>query len=831
MRVLIVAKTRRGNGACVGALTQDGGSVRLLPFAAADHAGLEYNIGEVWELDAFPEEKPTPPHIENIIVRSGRRLKRVNNVEEIIHRLMPPVTGGPELLFEQRMQHLPSGALFISERGDVPSHSTMFWIPDQPLQMDLHGKRIRYRYPTEDGGRTLTFVGFQEPLEIIPAGSLLRVSLAHWWRPADKPEEELRCHAQLSGWFLSEQPFCAKDKKSQGAPCGATPGFDHAREVLKQTFGYADFLPLQAEIISRVLQGEDTLVIMPTGGGKSLCYQLPALLLDGLTVVVSPLISLMRDQVSQLRELRIPAEFLNSALAHAEYLAVANRVREREARILYVAPETLLRPESLVLLEQSKVVCFAVDEAHCISQWGHDFRPEYRQVQQVRQRFPETVCLALTATATPRVREDIRRLLGIPRTGEFTGGFNRPNLFLGAQTRRDGLGQTLAFLKRHRGEAGIIYCTTKKQVDQLAAELKARGWAALPYHAGLEKDVRQRNQDQFIREEAIVMVATVAFGMGINKSNVRFVLHYNLPKDIESYYQEIGRAGRDGLPAECLLLFSRADAVIIRRFIDEGAPSERPGRLARLNAMLLFAESPGCRRGPLLSYFGEAPARPCGYCDNCNALAPESAPSQHDPALFEQLRRRRRELADEAGVPAYVIFSDRVLLDMAADCPRTPEQFLAINGVGQVKLAKYGQAFLAVIRAHCAGDRKANRNDLAQTEDPADWLTIRRRFEEIGEAFAAGESLQGLATRLGIKRNTVLENLERYFDSGKPLEAEHLLQETTLSRSERDRVMALFGKLGHERLSPIYEALNGAICYEELKLVRLIFLCGGPHAR
>src|SRR5437773_528965 len=352
MRVLIVAKTRRGGGACVGGLTQGGRSVRLVAADAEinEHAGLEYNVGEVWEIESVPDPHSVPPHVENIIVRAARRLKRVEDIEQIIHRFMPPASGGPEKLFEGRLQALPSGALYIAERKGLPSRSTMFWVSDQPLQRDVEGKRIRYRYPGGGGGRTLTFVGFQEPIEIIPAGALLRVSLAHWWRPTDRPDEELRCHAQLSGWFLPEKSsasphaIAATRSRSQPEP---VPDLARARQVLKQTFGFGDFLPLQADLVARVLQRRDTLVIMPTGGGKSLCYQLPALLLDGLTVVVSPLIALMQDQVSQLHQLAVHAAFLNSTLAHRDYVSIASRVRAGEVRILYVAPETLLRPETL----------------------------------------------------------------------------------------------------------------------------------------------------------------------------------------------------------------------------------------------------------------------------------------------------------------------------------------------------------------------------------------------------------------------------------------------------------------------------------------------------
>ena len=304
-----------------------------------------------------------------------------------------------------------------------------------------------------------------------------------------------------------------------------------------------------------MLAGRDTLAIMPTGGGKSLCYQLPALLFDGLTVVVSPLISLMQDQVDALRELGVPAAFLNSTVDYHTYVETAAAVREGRIKLLYLAPETLLRPETLVMLDHSKVACLTIDEAHCISSWGHDFRPEYRQLLPVRRRYPQAVCVALTATATRRVQEDIKQILGFGAGNEFVAGFNRPNLYLAAQPRTDGLDQILAFLDAHRDQSGIIYCHTRKEVEMLAEKLRQRGvvCAALPCRPGGR--VRREHQRRFSRDEAQIMVATIAFGMGINKSNIRFILHAALPENIENYYQQIGRAGRDGLRADCLLLW------------------------------------------------------------------------------------------------------------------------------------------------------------------------------------------------------------------------------------------------------------------------------------
>jgi ATP-dependent DNA helicase RecQ len=376
----------------------------------------------------------------------------------------------------------------------------------------------------------------------------------------------------------------------------------------------------------------------------------------------------------------------------------------------------------LVLLEQSRLRCLAVDEAHCISEWGHDFRPEYRQLPEVRHRFPEAVCLALTATATARVRGDICQLLGIAREGQFMASFNRPNLFLRVERREKGLAQTLAFLERHRGESGIIYCSTRKRVDELAEDLKANGWPALPYHAGMDDALRRENQNRFTNDEVRLMVATIAFGMGINKPNVRFVLHYNLPKDLESYYQEIGRAGRDNWLSECLLLYSAGDGSKIRHFIFHGAEDQMEGREERLQAMMRFAETRQCRRVALLAYFGEAFNRSCCACDNCaptppltvvntatQVSAPEKPPKRRRnaavkslrPELFRRLQDLRKSLAAEESVPAFVVFWDSTLLEMTVSLPRDEQEFLATKGIGPAKLAKYGAQFIQVIERYC----------------------------------------------------------------------------------------------------------------------------------
>lgn len=399
---------------------------------------------------------------------------------------------------------------------------------------------------------------------------------------------------------------------------------DQLLAPLKQYFGFSSFRPLQAEIITDTLAGRDVLAVLPTGGGKSLCFQLPALVESGLTVVVSPLIALMKDQVDALQTAGVPATFLNSSLAAGESRPRLRALHQGEYRLLYVAPERLLQPGFLDDLKRWNVRRLAIDEAHCISEWGHDFRPEYRQISVLRNHFPGVPVLALTATATGRVRTDIIRQLDLQSPAEYVASFNRPNLTYRVVGKSGAYGQMLDFLRARPRESGIVYVQARKTAEDLAHKLTADGISALPYHAGLEGDTRPRNQEAFLRDEVRVVCATIAFGMGINKPNVRYVIHYDLPKNIEGYYQETGRAGRDGLPGECLLFFSPGDRVKQMRFIDEKPnPQERDQARAQLEQMLHYAESAGCRRHFLLGYFGEEfPGTNCGACDNC--LAPRA---------------------------------------------------------------------------------------------------------------------------------------------------------------------------------------------------------------
>ena len=376
--------------------------------------------------------------------------------------------------------------------------------------------------------------------------------------------------------------------------------------VLKTVFGYDDFRPLQKDIIANVLKGHDTLAVMPTGGGKSLCYQLPALILEGITVVVSPLISLMQDQVASLETAGIHSAFLNSSLSWEDYCKATDEIKSGLIKIIYVSPEGLAtnRIRELLGSPDLKISCITIDEAHCVSQWGHDFRPDYLEIKSIRHLFPKAVMLALTATATEHVRQDICQNLGMKNPKVFISSFNRENIYLEVLPKHKPKEQVIECIRKHSGESGIIYCNSRKQVDLLSSELDKEGYSVLPYHAGLSDEVRAKNQELFIKDEVQIIVATIAFGMGINKPNVRYVINYDLPKSIEEYYQEIGRAGRDGLPSSALLLYSPQDIHKIRWFFKESASPEKDEIL--LKGMVNFATGHTCRRKALLAYFGEA---------------------------------------------------------------------------------------------------------------------------------------------------------------------------------------------------------------------------------
>jgi len=394
---------------------------------------------------------------------------------------------------------------------------------------------------------------------------------------------------------------------------------DRALETLRHVFGYDSFRGEQAAVVGHVAGGGDALVLMPTGGGKSLCYQLPALLREGTAIVVSPLIALMQDQVEALRQLGVRAAFLNSTLGATEAAAIERQLLDGGLDLLYVAPERLLTPRFLSLLDRSRLALFAIDEAHCVSQWGHDFRPEYRELALLHERWPQVPRIALTATADAPTRGEIVERLSLQDARQFVSSFDRPNIRYHVVAKHDGKRQLLDFLVDHAGDSGIVYCLSRRKVEATAQYLAERGIAALPYHAGLDAGTRAAHQRRFLREDGVVMVATIAFGMGIDKPDVRFVAHLDLPKSMEGYYQETGRAGRDGAPAAAWLCYGLGDAVLLRRMIEDGESGEQRKQLERrkLDALLGYCESTGCRRQTLLAWFGEAHPGACGNCDNC----------------------------------------------------------------------------------------------------------------------------------------------------------------------------------------------------------------------
>ena len=394
---------------------------------------------------------------------------------------------------------------------------------------------------------------------------------------------------------------------------------DAALQILRKTYGYGGFRGQQAEIIDHVVAGGDAFVLMPTGGGKSLCYQIPSLLREGVGVIVSPLIALMQDQVEALKQLGIRAAAINSSMDGAQVAETRRAIREGALDMIYVAPERLLTADFMELLEQSRIALFAIDEAHCVSQWGHDFRPHYTQLAQLAERFPRVPRIALTATADAPTRKDVVERLHLQSGRSFVAGFDRPNIHYSIAVKDSGKQQIAQFIKTsHAGESGIVYCLSRQNVEDMAQFLCAQGYNALPYHAGLDSAVRTRNQEQFLKEDAVIMVATIAFGMGINKPDVRFVAHMSIPKNIEAYYQETGRAGRDGLPAEAFMLYGMGDVATQRSFIETSNAPDNQKRIeqSKLNALLGLCEAACCRRQILLAYFGDE-AAPCGNCDTC----------------------------------------------------------------------------------------------------------------------------------------------------------------------------------------------------------------------
>jgi len=494
--------------------------------------------------------------------------------------------------------------------------------------------------------------------------------------------------------------------------------------LLKKYFGYDAFRPLQKEIIERVLSGKDSVVLMPTGGGKSLCFQLPALILEGIAIVISPLISLMKDQVDALSANGIAADFINSSLTPAKITEVMNLAGAGKLKIIYIAPERLGVPGFEDFLHTLCINVIAIDEAHCISQWGHNFRPDYRNLMVLRKNFPYIPIIALTATATEDVREDIVKQLSLREPKMFISSFNRPNLSYEVLPKKDSFVSILNLVGEYKNSSVIIYCFSRNDTEAIVDKLNRRGLKALAYHAGLNAKTRKENQEKFIKDEVNIIVATIAFGMGIDKPDVRLVIHHSLPKSIEGYYQETGRAGRDGLPSRCVLFFSYADKFKQDYFINNiKDDNERERAQENLNQVLNYGNLCSCRRKFLLNYFNEDYQKEnCGNCDKCvekplfkvNSglssfmegvkirLSQQSdiENDAYDKVLFEKLRILRAQEAQRLHVPPYVVFGDKALIQMAKDMPETPEAFLEIYGVADRKLEQFGKQFMQVIREH-----------------------------------------------------------------------------------------------------------------------------------
>jgi ATP-dependent DNA helicase RecQ len=696
-------------------------------------------------------------------------------------------------------------------------------------------------------------------------------------------------------------------------------------DILHSVFGYSAFRPPQDEVIDTLMTGGDALVLMPTGGGKSLCYQIPAIAMPGTGVVVSPLIALMQDQVAALRQAGVAAAYLNSSLNAEEARSVTRQLLAGELDLLYVAPERLVQESMLELLSRVNINLFAIDEAHCVSQWGHDFRPEYIRLEVLHQRFPSIPRIALTATADEPTRREILRRLDLEQARAFISGFDRPNIrYRIAEGSGGGRERLLRFIRdEHRGEAGIVYCLSRKRVDEIAAWLAAQGLDALPYHAGMSQEQREANQRRFLNEEGVIIVATIAFGMGIDKPNVRFVAHLNLPKSIEAYYQETGRAGRDGLHADAWMLYGLQDVITLRQMMESSEAEEQFKRIERhkLDAMLGLCEMTGCRRQALLTYFGDPEPDPCGNCDNCltppetwdatvpaqkalscvhrtgqrfgvnylidvllgktdervqrfghdkistfgigkdlsvaawrslyrqliargllavdaeghgglrlaeraravlqgreqlwlrkelPAAARAGKKSRHtasgmagvDAELWEALRRKRKALADEQGVPPYTVFHDATLMELVARRPASLWEMATISGIGSHKLEAYGETFLEVLAGYPVDG--AARPDNSQTQ--AETLAL----------FKGGMTVAQIARHRSLRESTIYGHLAEAVALGEAQVADVV----ELEEAEIERIVALMDWQEKPGLKPVFEALDGRYDYGILRCIR-----------
>ncbi|WP_188559052.1 DNA helicase RecQ [Hymenobacter glacieicola] len=745
------------------------------------------------------------------------------------------------------------------------------------------------------------------------------------------------------------------------------PTLESARRVLKKYYGYDSFRPMQEDIIGNIMGGQDTVVLMPTGGGKSICFQVPAVVQEGVCVVVSPLIALMKDQVEALKANGISAAYINSSVGQSEQNNIAADCLNGYLKLLYVSPEKLLSEGFLTFLRRLRISMFAIDEAHCISSWGHDFRPEYTQLRVLREQFPATPIIALTATADRLTQRDIQQQLRLNNPRVFLSSFDRPNLNLIVRPGQDRVGGILEFLERHQGEAGIIYCLSRKQCETLAQKIQAKGIKAGYYHAGMTPNQRGAVQEAFLKDDLQVIVATIAFGMGIDKSNVRWVIHYNLPKNIEGYYQEIGRAGRDGAPATAVLFYSFGDVMSLRDMLTKENPTLTQLNLTKLERMQQFAEAASCRRKILLNYFGETLATDCGNCDICRnppttfdgtelaqkalsavvrgrerlsinllidvlrgmrnqavlsqgldqiktygagrdlayldwysyihqmlndgllyiayeegyalkitdlgrevlqgqrtlpmkkfqpaekaekaprgrkAAAPaKAAPVSREAQLFEALRTLRKRIADEQGVPPYVIFTDSTLQEMAAERPINRVAMLSISGVGMKKFETYGEAFIREVLAHggnpAAAAAELDFDEDAVSLDPDEYskapkASARKKeakepkeatgevngtMETTHQLHRMGLSVEAIAQRRDLAISTVQTHLTTCYAKGLELRIEDFLKPQELA--EIQTAQAQLG--GSPMLRDLFDHLREQYDYFKLRLALMYF--------
>jgi len=694
-----------------------------------------------------------------------------------------------------------------------------------------------------------------------------------------------------------------------------------ARELLRAHFGYSSFRKGQEEAILSVLEGKNTVCIMPTGGGKSICYQIPALVLSGTTLVISPLISLMKDQVDSLLQVGIEATFINSSLSIQEANERLNEAMHGRYKLLYIAPERLESQEFVETIKQLNIPLIAIDEAHCISQWGHDFRPSYLQIQKMVDKLSRTpIVMALTATATPKVREDICRSLHIPEENKVITGFERENLSFQVIKGQDRDTFLRSFVKKNEQEGGIVYAATRKTVDQLFEKLQKEGVSVGRYHAGMSDNDRKHEQEKFLRDETTVMVATSAFGMGIDKSNIRYCIHYQLPKNMESYYQEAGRAGRDGLPSECILLYSSQDVQVQRYLIDQSADRSRISQeLDKLQSMVDYCHTESCLQSFILEYFGETDHTSCGRCGNCTdarssvdvtkeaqmvlsciirmgqrfgktavakvltgskdrkiiefgfdqlptyAILKEKsakevsefieflisqdligveqgayptifvAPSgkevllgkklvfrkeiievkevsNRDP-LFEELRAVRKTIAEQEQVPPFVIFSDATLKDMCIKLPITSEEFLNVNGVGELKLEKYGAVFLSVIENFCkANPERLSGKPVMKTSTQKSKKLEKNSHLITFELFKEGLTVPEIAKKREMAISTIENHIMQCMAQGLDIDIEEIIPSSYMPMIQK-----AVEEVGREKLKPIKEQLPNEITYLMIK--------------